>query len=503
MLNPLRRPFTLGLVVATALTTTAFAHALDDGPAGAGEPVAGSVQDGYRPIRVPDAGSMPEEPANDSVELPEGTEPLSLQATYIGESALEPTLGVDREGRAFYAASTLVVETAVAWGGGETVTYRSTDGGATWENVQLTLPTDDSVPPANADPMVYVDEETDRVFNLDLYAGCSNVNFSDDAAESWTTSPVACGDFVNDHQTIIAGDEPPASTTPTIPTSTYTDDEGTPRWLYYCFNRVIDSNCGRSVDGGLTWTPTAEPAFYGYDPDNGGLCGGLHGHIDTDPDGRLLLPKGHCGTPWIGVSADGGDSWTRTRVSDIPTAGTHLSVASDTAGNYYFVWWDDEKRLPYLSISRDHGATWETPMMIAPPGVTEVNFPVIDAGTEGRIAISFPGSTDPDRSGGSRPWNHYVVVSADALAEQPLFLSATANDPADPIHRGNCNGRCGGLWDFQDTIVSPQGEAWAAVADACVDLCARQPGTATLRAGLGIAVRQLGGPDLRVEPAEG
>jgi hypothetical protein len=441
---------------------------------------------------------MPEDPTNVSVPLPEGVAPLTLQAVKVGAPGLEPTLGVTSDGTAFYAAAHIVLDTPVVYGGARTETLRSRDGGVTWEDVQFRVGGQVTHPQANADPFVFVDPATDRVFNLDLYAGCSWLNYSDDNGESWGNSPAACGNYVNDHQTIAAGPKPAAA--PAIPAAV--PYEG--RWLYYCFNRVIDANCGRSTDGGLTWTPTPQPAFFGYDQAAGGLCGGLHGHAETDPDGRLFIPKGHCSRPWIGITEDGGNSWTRVRVSDIPTAGTHLSVASDSAGNLYFVWWDSAQRLPFLSISRDHGATWEAPMMVAPPGVKEVNFPVISAGDEGKIAINFP-STNADRpsSGDRRPWNQHVVVSANALDPNPLFLSATANDPADPVHRGACNGRCGGIWDFLDIVISGQGEAWAAASDDCVGTCATGASNTVLKAGEGIAIRQIGGPLLRAPETTG
>ena len=60
--------------------------------------------------------------------------------------------------------------------------------------------------------------------------------------------------------------------------------------------------------------------------------------------------------------------------------------------------------LPYLAVSKDHGATWGKPIMIAPPGVHESNFPTIDASRPGHIAIGFPGSqsTKPTDAGLSR-----------------------------------------------------------------------------------------------------
>lgn len=457
-------------------------------PLGAAESdgrVEQSVQQAYHPGSATAPSSAVEDYEGDVLEL---------QAAYVGETAMEPTLGVTSDGTAFFASSSIVVDTPVVYGVAETDTLRSTDGGLTWESVQLKVPAaEKSVIPGNADPFVYVDQATDRIFNIDLYAGCSWLNFSDDLGDSWTPVPAACGNFVNDHHTITSGAPPEG-----VPTVGY------PRVLYYCFNRVIDANCGRSLDGGLTWTPTLEPSFFGYDPDNGGLCGGLHGHVRTDPDGRLLVPKGHCGNPWIAVSDDAGDSWQRVQVSDLRTAGTHLSLDSDSEGNLYFLWWGGpqaEDRLPYLAISRDHGATWSDPIMVAPPGVTEANFPVIAAGDPGHIAITFPSSTSDDRGDNRRPWNQTVAISTNALDEQPVFLSATANDPADPIHRGACSGRCGGLWDFLDITIGPSGELWAAASDDCVGDCVTGDG-GVLRAGLGIAIRQVGGPLLRAAESD-
>jgi hypothetical protein len=143
--------------------------------------------------------------------------------------------------------------------------------------------------------------------------------------------------------------------------------------------------------------------------------------------------------------------------------------------------------------------------MIAPPGVQEVNFPTIDAGDEGRIVIHFPGTAVADRNDGRRPWNLYQVVSTSALDENPLFVFTTANDPAQPIHRGNCGpGRCAGMFDFLDVLVPPA-EApewaqgfWAAGVDTCRADC--EQGEAAASRMDGIVVRQVAGPALRAQP---
>ncbi len=418
-------------------------------------------------------------------------EPLTVQAVEIGRDSAEPTIAVLDNGDAFYAAGSFDAPgVGPSVGLARTEVFRSQDGGLSWESVQPTVPgTDLTLPPTTLDPYVYADTDTGRVFNPELYAGCTFLNFSDDSGETWTSNPLACGDFVNDHQTIWTG-PPPANLAPLM--------VDYPNVLYYCFNRIIDSNCGRSLDGGLTFIPTATPAFLGFDPAAGGLCGGLHGHIKTDDEGRLFLPKGHCGNPWLAVSEDGGDTWTRAQVADISSSLTHTAVDIDDAGNVYYTWIDAANRLPYLAVSTDNGATFGEPMMIAPPGVSEVNFPVLTAGAEGRIAVQFPGTTATDRTDTQRPWNSYQMISTDILSENPLFISTTANPLDDPIHRGNCNGRCAGMFDFLDIKTSPvDGMFWSAITDTCTLACI-EGGTA--RAAEGVAVRQLTGPVLRPTP---
>ena len=108
--------------------------------------------------------------------------------------------------------------------------------------------------------------------------------------------------------------------------------------------------------------------------------------------------------------------------------------------------------------------------MIAPPGVHEVDFPSIDVGDPGKIAITFPGTTSTEGTKDkTRPWNSYVVMSTNALSSNPLFVSNIANPKWDPVHRGDCNGRCGHMYDFLDIVSSPvdQGRVFAAAVDTC------------------------------------
>jgi hypothetical protein len=132
--------------------------------------------------------------------------------------------------------------------------------------------------------------------------------------------------------------------------------------------------------------------------------------------------------------------------------------------------------------------------MIAPPGVHEVNFPTITAGDAGRIAITFPGTTVDNPQDPTRPWNSYVVVSSNALDPDPLFHSNIANDPDDPVHRGDCLGRCAGMFDFLDIQPSPaDGTAWASAVDTCTGACVTDP-SAPADSARGIAIQTLNHP---------
>ena len=468
--------------------------------AGAGGSPTGPVA--YHGVAV--AGANPAAaPQTTAIKNYKGAYP-TFQWVDVGRQAAEPTVGVDKTGAAFYAAATFdsVINEA------HTLVMRSTDSGLTW---QVTQPhvgdTQIDAHPQTLDPYVYVDEASGRVFDVDTLAAASmDLSYSDNQGATWFTT-LAVDPEVTDHQTLYAAAPPAANPAvkPILPNFQ--------KIVYFCVNSVVDSGCNRSVDGGNTWTRTGGPAYLGFDVAAGGLCGGLHGHLGADSAGRIFVPKGHCGFPWMASSADGGTTWTRVQVSKtIGSADIQTAVAVDKADNLYYVWWDDVHHLPYLSISRDHGTTWSTPLMIAPPGVQEVNFPTITAGDSGRIAITFPGTTVSDRGDKTRPWDTYVVISTNALDSDPTFVSNIANPAGDPIHRGDCLGRCAGMFDFLDIVSAPtDGSVWATA----VDTCTSQDSCNTVRADdnnddtgsegvasdmRGMVAKEISGPKLLATP---
>ncbi|MDQ3645795.1 MAG: glycoside hydrolase, partial [Actinomycetota bacterium] len=221
--------------------------------------------------------------------------------------------------------------------------------------------------------------DTSRVFTIDLTVACSYLSFSDDEGKSWFTNPLACGRPINDHQTLFAG--PPAIST----TVAY------PHIVYYCWNDVATSSCTKSLDGGITFIPTGSPAYPGIDPTEAEFCGGLHGHGYVGQDGTVYIPKGHCGQPWLSISKDEGATWERVQVAGNGVATHEASVATDAKGNIYYLW-TAKDRLPYLAISKNGGKTWTKPLMVGAPGVNESNLPSLDVGAPGKIAVAYMGT---------------------------------------------------------------------------------------------------------------
>jgi hypothetical protein len=438
---------------------------------------------------------------------------LAFRSTYVGRGAAEPTMGVDRHGNAFFVAAAFdALPAAAPKQEPRTIILRSKDANRSWQSVQPPLipATNTDGHPVTMDPYTYVDPDFGRVFDIDLTLGGSYLSYSDDQGKTWTRGAAISVFGANDHQTLFTGKAPLG-----LPTR----DPKFPKAVYYCVNQIDGSWCGRSLDGGKTFANTGSPPFPPATTDSRSgipFCGGLHGHGITDSTGRIFLPRGFCNTPEVAISDDGGTTWQQVSLlnegTNIGISGQQGSIAADGKDNLYYVWYDDVHKLPYLAVSRDHGQTWSAPRMIAPPGVKAVDFPSIDAGSPGHVAITFPGTLSTDATDLSRPWFSYVVTSTDALGSNPTFLSVVANPGglADPVHRGDCDGRCGRMYDFLDVVIAPdaKGTIWATATDTCTKLygCSTnrvagyssgsgEQGAADSRDG--VAYMQVAGPRMR------
>ncbi|HEU5033321.1 MAG TPA: sialidase family protein [Mycobacteriales bacterium] len=404
---------------------------------------------------------------------------LVLAESYVGRKSAEPTIGVGRTGVVYTVAAAFdAIPGNPPKNEPRTLVEVSTDGGRSWHVRQPNIAGQNSMV-VSTDPYLYVDpnvsQRDSRIFDVDLQGvNGAHLAFSDDEGRTWTQTLLTSAG-VNDHQTLVSGVEPKGVNIPLT-------DPAYQKVVYYCVNQVADGSCVRSFDGGRTFLQGNQTGYEAFNPGylstfddahNDGICGSLHGHAVTDSAGRLFIPRGYCQIPMIAISDDAATTFRTVQVSKVSIDGQQASVAVDRNDNLYYVWQDAKHELPYLSISRDHGAHWSAPLMIAPPGVHEVDFPTIDVGDPGKIAITFPGTTSSNGvKDKTRPWNSYVVVSTNALASNPLFLSNIANPKNDPVHRGDCNGRCGRMYDFLDIVVAPedQGRVFATAVDTCTTL---------------------------------
>jgi hypothetical protein len=418
----------------------------------------------------------------------------------VGLPSGEPTIAIAKTGELFFPSIDVYSSPP-----NHVEVIRSSDEGKTWEIVSpMTGPANSH--PISLDPYVWADPATDRIFNIDLTVACSLLSFTDDLGESWTTNPLACGRPVNDHQTLFGG---PPAVSPTV---------GYPNVLYYCWNDVASSSCSKSLDGGLTWSPTGTPAFTGIQPGAGGedrpvpFCGGLHGHGIVGDDGTVYIPKESCLEPWLAISKDEGRTWETVKVSNVSAGDGILdpSVDVDEKGNVYYTWTGGDRRV-YFTSSKDGGKTWRDPTVVSPPGVHEANLATLDAGGPGKVALAFMGSenspwrhdcrkteTCPQASAyATTTWNGYVTTTTNALSARPTFVTSSINPPKDPITRGRCGpGRCGLVFDFLDVVISPDGSPYATFVDTCIEVC-NTKGQTSNYGNDGVVVHLVGGRSLR------
>jgi len=429
-----------------------------------------------------------------------------LQSSYIGRESGEPTVGVDKKGTIFFPGDTFDTPGNTL---ARNLELRSTNGGKTWTDVSpKTGNVGPDSHPVTLDTITYMDKDYGRIFTVDtLAAEGSLISFSDDRGATWTTS-FASAAGVDDHQTIATGVVPAGSGLVTL-------DPKFPKIVYYCVNTVAAVSCSRSLDGGVTFVQMNTPFPTHPAQSNGDavLSSSLTGHLQTDSRGDLFLPSAFNDAvlaPSVAVSTDGGTTWNDYPVSQIRDPINAMSMAADNGGNninLYVTWQDDKWNLPFMAVSKDLGKHWSKPVMVAPPGVRVTNFPSLAAGDRGHVVITFPGSTDARANTDKQasPWSYYVVFSQDALSSHPHFVSQVARIPSSlgggtVMHRGPCNGRCAGLFDFLDVQVAPTpgSPAYASLSDDCTGVCARSARGKSndADAGAGILVRELAGPSM-------
>lgn len=372
----------------------------------------------------------------------------------------EPSVGVGADGELYLYPAWPVDTTsdglaARAFGMG---LAKTADGGETWERKLSEVAGTANWQFFTADPFMYVDPATGRIWMEDLIIppfNCSNLSFSDDGGETWTQTLGGCLEW--DHVTYGAG--------PFITT----EPGDYPNALYRCAIALgattiasEASGCQKSVDGGMNWGVTTYPYFGDKDgqPYVPGDCNGGMSHIKVDHRGWVWAPRGWCNDPYISVSKDEGATWEQHQVYDKPVdSGHETSVAVDANGLAYYFWFGEGDQ-PLLAISRDDGVTWSKPVSIAPPGFIQGAMPSLVAGGGGKIGVSYVANFEQDNGEGV---HGVVAVGYGVDTDSPTFLSQIVNPLDQPLGSGECSGQgCANQGDFLTLALGPDGLPWSA-----------------------------------------
>ena len=449
------RPFSAVLVVLAILAAGCVATDPSDDPQST-KNLRGTFREPFVPTNVPEMCDALR-PAIAHTPGGELAEYALEQAIFpcmgrTGSVSREPTIGITSKGNVFHYPA-MVGDNTQPMG-----VAVSRDQGTTFTRI---LPDVAGQPyhRSSLDPYLFIDPMTDRIFADDLLTPhCSYFSWSDDEGETWEHSYSGC--LEADHQTIFGGK--PVTSSPM----------GYPNIVYRCAINTValgaygfTATCMKSIDGGMTWMMTLEPAFV-TEPERGtDPCTGAHGHGIADHRGWIYLPKEHCDVPMLAISKDEGDSWTRVAVADIGISGHDAGVGVDREGTIYYSWVADDG-LPYLAFSRDEGATWSEPLMIGAPEVTNARFAELYVGGVGKAAWVYMGRIEPINESFPQTYGAFLGVTYDLFSDSPTFYSQTVNDPiADPFVVGQC---CGGVQDFIDVRIAPDGTPWGAFVDDCL-----------------------------------
>ena len=399
--------------------------------------------------------------------------PIYSYGTYygIGTTTFEPTIGVTLQDNVYMTS----------WGtgsGGATAIIQCTNL-VTMTNISDYNCTDVGPPfvPNSNDPYLYVDLWTDALMKFDMHALTGmTVEFSTNEGDSWRGPTAITWPYtVQDHQTITSAPYPAY---------------GYDTTYVFCVNGNFPAPlCSSSFDSGVTWTPEQQGAPPGCN------SGGLTGHLAGSGDGNFYRGNPSCSGAGYSVyrSTNGGLDWTE-HILPTETSGQadtwnfeEVAVAADDSDNVHAAWIGLDN-LPYYSYSQDEGDTWSDPIMIAPPGVNGTGFITLTAGSEGRMAAGYIGTTN-----GGSTWNGYMSVVTDAFHDNSLITTVAVNMPDDPLENAkeDCGyDRCGGFGDFIDIVVDQYGRPWFGLA--------HNPSGET-----GILATFAHGPSLRGDTVEG
>jgi BNR repeat protein len=187
----------------------------------------------------------------------------------------------------------------------------------------------------------------------------------------------------------------------------------------------------RSDDDGFTWKKVGSPIVGQGGATGDATFNNTQGPIVADPvfhNVYAVYTAGEAGIQkatsaafnnvFVSRSADGGATWTATRVAHYPLF-TNLSnvfpaLAVDPAsGNLSAVWSDGHQ--VFFSTSTDQGATWSAFVAVNASPATTAIFPWV-AARNGKTDVVYYGTTAASKDDPSAVWNVYLAQTTNGGA---------------------------------------------------------------------------------------
>ena len=308
------------------------------------------------------------------------------------------------------------------------------------------------------------------------------LSYTDDDGVNWVFNQTGGLASAVDHETIGSG--PYRTDLAAVPPVVAPPHGTYPNAVYYCSQDIAFASCSRSDDGGLTYG--ASVVIY-----NLTACGGLHGHVKVTPEtpqtlpapsgngsaGIVYVPNPNCGdVQAVVVSQDNGITWSIRPTPINNPGGTGVgsdpAVGIDNNGRVYLLGAANGTAAA-VATSDDRGLTWQNVFDVsAVYGLKNIAFPAAVAGSAGRAAVAFYGSTtgtgDSNAANFPGVWHLYAAHTFDG----GLTWTTTDATPNAPMQRAGLL-RGGGanitrnLLDFFDITIDRDGRVLVGYVDGC------------------------------------
>ena len=348
------------------------------------------------------------------------------------------------------------------------------------------------------DSHLVVGSVSHRIYFVDLALSCITLNTSTDLGESWTSDQFGCSsNLLDDRQWVEADEQYPGLTAqggwvyisainlanPALPTLMLSRAPGNEAGVVAgSFANPAHSPCnpGTFPIGSNPLNPAANDNVLTPCPDPEDPYLWVAGPVVADKTVRMgntthpvyvpfvrRVSQGglglECPCPWqlyVAKSTNGGTSWTRHKVADLPNtvdpANIFVQLAIDRAGNLYYDWsqaqvdpntGDEGEQDIYYTYSQGGGlaGTWAPPVDLTGEANDSAIFAWMVAGDAGKVDLVYYKSNNGENSNTAPPttvWNVYFAQSMNALNTGANFKSVQVS--TEPNHVGPiCTGGVG------------------------------------------------------------